>query len=204
MPSGFFNCNPEEYRLAKMLEYACASPLFKPDTKDSGMLETYFGSSASYLHNGYTMAQLQAATELIASPLCHAQRRRFVGAFARLAGMARARLLQSMAEHDPAVVAPSDYMELYQLQATTQPGNSSTRRKAHSDGGWHVVAISYNVHGSAVCGYEHDKATQREMRLQAGQGWILCGPDVLTPKRRHFVGPSEAERVSLTFRHHLR
>jgi hypothetical protein len=58
--------------------------------------------------------------------------------------------------------------------------------------------------GSAVCGYEHNGATHREMCLEPGQGWILCGPDVAGPTYLHYVRPSEGERVSLTFRYRLR
>jgi hypothetical protein len=201
---GFFAATAEEQAEANTLVAAITNcGHFMPLRKDNGLEEIYFSEEASYVHGGYTFLQLQDELNRLAEPSTKLERRRLANAFSRLEARARARLLGSMVEH-PAEVTPWCIMELSQLQLTTQPGGGMHGRAAHSDGDCHVVAVSYNVEGAAVCGYEHNRKMQREMLLEPGHGWILCGSDVSRRTRKHYVMPSIGERVSLTFRYRLR
>ena len=205
LPSGFFIGRAEEQALAKVLVAACTNlERFVPFKKASGLEEVYFSDEASPLHSGYTFRALQSELDILARPSPKLERLRLEGAYSRFESLAHGRLLKSILEHSPAAAAPWHSMELSQLQVTTQPGNGVHCRPAHSDGGCHIVAISYNVQGFAVCGYQHNGEMQREMLLEPGHGWILCGLDVSGPTRKHYVKPSEVERVSLTFRYKLR
>jgi hypothetical protein len=204
IPLGFFAGTAEEQEEATTLVAAITNcGHFMALRKDNGLEEIYFSEEASYVHGGYTCLQLQAELNRLAEPSPMLERRRLANAFSRLEARARARLLGSMIEH-PAEVTRWSTMELSQLQLTTQPGGGMHGRAAHSDGDCHIVAVSYNVEGAAVCGYEHNREMQREMLLEPGHGWILCGSDVSRRTHKHYVMPSVGARVSLTFRYELR